>query len=402
MSADPVTTPVAFGAGRIAGLDLWRAVLMSAGVFVHGSLWLPPTPLFVAVGDASQAFRMGAFYAISGVLSALALAKRDPLQWLRQRLLQLGIPAFFALTIFSPLIWYVVTSSRASVFGWPLLPFEWHHLWFLFGLMLYSVLAVMLHNFDRRTGLIGRLDTTAGAGSGRVAILAVAALGACLLGTATPLIFATLSPGSVRSFGNVQLIFGYLPMFLLGFVLARSPRLCGHFHATRRFSVVICLGMTVAYAVSHLVGPLMPLANYVRFVAATLCPPVAFVLIFGSAMMVRRVPLPLLRLSEASYTIYILHYPICVLINVTIAIHVEPIVAYFLSVVASGAASFAFHVLAVERSSALKLLVNGKPTRRSGSFQPTSPPDGSAGEPDPADEMGQRRGSGPKSATGPV
>lgn len=346
---------------------------------------------------------MGAFYAISGVLSALALRKRDPLQWLRQRLLQLGIPAFCALTVFSPLIWYAVTFSRAAVYGWPLLPFEWHHLWFLFGLMLYSVFAVMLHNVDFRSGLIARFDAAAGTGSGRIAVLAVAALGACLLGAATPLIFATLPAGYVRSFGNVQLIFGYLPMFLLGFVLARSPRLCRQIHATSRFCAVICIGMSVAYAATHLVGPLMPLAGYVRFVAAALCPPAAFVLIFRSAMTVRSVPPLLLHLSEASYSIYVLHYPICVLINATLAIDVEPIVAYFLSVLASGAASFAFHVFAVERSPALKLLINGKPTQQPGSLEWTPPPpDGSACEAVPADETNQHPGGEPASSTGSV
>lgn len=361
MTPGSTRAPVALGAGRIAGLDLWRAILMSAGIFVHGSLWLPPRALFVIVGDASQAFRMGAFYAISGILSALVLGQRDPPEWLRQRLLQLGIPAFCALVLSSPLIWYVVTSHRAAAYGWPLLPFEWHHLWFLFGLMLYSGVAAMLHTVDRRTRLIERLDGAATTGSGRIAILAVAALGAALLGMSTPLILATLPTAYLRSFGNVQLIFGYLPMFLFGFVLARSPRLCSEIHATRRFCIVICVGMTAAYGATHLVGPLVPLAGYVRFVAAALCPPAAFVLIFGSAMAVRRVPPLLQHLSQASYTIYILHYPICVVINVTLAADIEPILAYGLSVTASAAASFALHVLAVERSPLLRLLLNGKP-----------------------------------------
>lgn len=350
----------ALEARRIAGLDLWRAVLMAAGLFVHGSLWLPPKLLFVAVGDASQAFRMGAFYAISGLLSALALERRDPTLWLRNRLFQLGIPAFCALVVFSPLIWYTVAHSRAAAFGWPLLPFEWHHLWFLFGLMLYSVFAVLLHRADSRFGLISRLDGVAEEGSGRVAILAVAALSACSLSVTGPLTLAILPRGYSQAFGNVQLISGYLPLFLLGFIIARANRLFDMVIAERRFCALLCAIVTAAYFATHFINSLVPLASHVRFIAATLCPPAAFAIILGSAISIRRVPAFLRHLSDASYTIYILHYPISVFINARLAVHVEANAAYVLSVIASGSMSFAFHVIVVQRSSVMRLLINGK------------------------------------------
>lgn len=346
--------------GRIAGLDAWRALLMSAGLFVHGSLWLPPAPLFSVIGDASQAFRMGAFFAISGFLTARALGRRAAGPWLKRRLVQLGIPACAGLTVLSPLIWLAVATSARARFGWPLLPFEWHHLWFLFGLILYSAIAVVLHDADRRLRLIARLDALTDARSGRVAVLIAATVSACLLGAALPLLRWIVPPSHFHSFGNAQLIAGYLPMFLLGFILARADRLRARVVAAHGFGLAICVGMVIAYAAAHLLAPLAPLADYVRFIAAALCPPAAFLLILRSALAIRRVPALVGHFSEASYTVYILHYPISVLINTHFATGVEPHLAYFLSILASGSASFAFHVLVVQRSPALALLLNGK------------------------------------------
>lgn len=362
MSVGVLVRPGASATGHIAGLDLWRALLMMAGIFVHGSLWLPHHPLFTLVGDASQAFRMGCFFAISGLLSAKALERRDPARWLRRRCIQLGIPALCALGTLSPLIWYAVRDSNASALGWPLLPFEWHHLWYLFGLILYSMMAVGLDLADRRGQLIRRLDDSAGR-NGRVIVLATAATSAALLGAATPVLRAILPPDYLPSFGNAQLIAGYMPMFVMGFVLARAGRLCRHVIAEQGWCMTICLGVAAAYMAAHSIRALTPFIDHVQFVAASLCPPVVFALILRSVAAIRHVPAVLKQLSDASYTIYILHYPVSVLLNVYVADEVEPAVAYVLNVLASGAACFALHVLVVRRSPTLLLLINGKVSR---------------------------------------
>ncbi|MGW8281000.1 hypothetical protein ACWGK7_16075 [Sphingomonas aurantiaca] len=64
--------------GYIIGLDTWRAALMLGGVVLHGSIGLPALGLFVAIDMISQTFRMGTFFGIAGILTAIALAKRAP------------------------------------------------------------------------------------------------------------------------------------------------------------------------------------------------------------------------------------------------------------------------------------------------------------------------------------
>lgn len=66
---------------RIAGLDNWRALLMLAGIFLHATTVQEiDRPVFVLIAKTSSNFRMGTFFAVAGLLSLLAIAKRgaDP------------------------------------------------------------------------------------------------------------------------------------------------------------------------------------------------------------------------------------------------------------------------------------------------------------------------------------
>lgn len=347
--------------GRIVGLDAWRALLIAGGLFVHASFRLAPTALSTAVETASTGFRMGAFFAISGFFAGLILPRRAPLAWLRGRLVNLGTPALFGMVVLSPLVWAMVEWAPATP-GRLLLPYEWHHLWFLFALIPYSVIAVALEQADRRFRWLARLDALVGEGaaSGRIAMLTVALTGAALFGLAPRAMHAWLAPHHVVAFANLQSIAGYLPMFLFGGVLARCPRLrAAVFGAWRVAVAVTLLGAIGVVAMS--VGVLGDTAfQYMRFVLATTCPPAVFGLILRAAFAVRQVPRFVQRVADASYTIYLLHLPVAVAFNVTIGRLLEPTAAYLLCVLVAGIASYAAHRLAARHLPALLLVLNGR------------------------------------------
>ncbi|THG36742.1 hypothetical protein E5988_16550, partial [Sphingomonas olei] len=96
---------------RIAGLDAWRATLMLGGLLLHGSLWQPPQALFTAVGVVSSAFRMGSFFALSGLLCGFALRKRTSREWLVRRLVQIGLPMSFGWGVLCPLVLLLCQSA---------------------------------------------------------------------------------------------------------------------------------------------------------------------------------------------------------------------------------------------------------------------------------------------------
>ena len=362
--ADAPRAP-SLGAGRLDGLDLWRALLMLGGLFVHASMCLPSQPLFSVVGDASSAFRMGCFFAVSGLLSAMVLERREPSAWLSKRLGTLGVPAVFGILTISPLVWALVEATRGPAVRPALMPFEWHHLWFLFALMLYSVGAAALHLFDRRTAAIARLDGLVARGSVAVAVLLVAAASALLLGLSPPVLEASLAPDYAHSFRSVQQIVGFAPMFLLGFLLGRMPRLRERAVGSVGLAVAILAAAAAAYALVKLHPAFLAHRDTVRFVMAALCPPAAFLLILRSALAIRRVPRIARQLADASYTIYLLHYPLAVAFNTQLAPGMEPHLAWAACILAAGLGSFAIHQLLVTRSPALQFVLNGKrPQRR--------------------------------------
>ena len=102
------------------GIDLFRAVLLLGGPFVHSANIDPAFNGPVSFG--SGLFRMAAFFAISGFLGAQTCGKPH---WLENRMIQVGIPALTGLLIINPMLamaggsggeglgvyWFLVTCS---------------------------------------------------------------------------------------------------------------------------------------------------------------------------------------------------------------------------------------------------------------------------------------------------
>ena len=82
--------------GRIDGLNVWRALLMLGGMATHATIMREDVAGLALIANLSHAFRMGAFFVISGLLTGFALLRRPrPELWLRDRLIQIGIPTVF-------------------------------------------------------------------------------------------------------------------------------------------------------------------------------------------------------------------------------------------------------------------------------------------------------------------
>jgi peptidoglycan/LPS O-acetylase OafA/YrhL len=160
------------------------------------------------------------------------------------------------------------------------------------------------------------------------------------------------------------LIAGYLPTFFFGLLLARSEPVRERLLDAWRICAVIVSGAGLFYALVCL-GLIDPLEQHVRVIGASLCPPAAFVLILRSALQVRRVPAFVGSLSDASYTIYLLHVPAAVAINTRMApLGFHPNVQYALTIVIAGVGCWLIHRLVVRRSATAALLLNGRLPRR--------------------------------------
>lgn len=336
-------------------------MLMCGGLLVHASVAIEPVALFRVVDIVSQAFRMGAFFALSGYLTGLALRRRAARDWLPGRLRQLGIPAAVGVLLLSPLVWLLHASSPALDHRPapipPTMPFEWLHIWFLFGLIVYSLAACLVDWLDRRDDLIATIVRVV---PQRAVLLTVATATALLFAATPPALRLVLSPSMIHAYSNVQLIAGYLPTFLFGFILARSPYLQDAILADwRRAAAIVGVVALILCLVLADVAP--GLEDHARFLAAAICPPAALVLILRSTLTMGRIPETVRRIADASYTVYLLHVPIAVAINTRMApLGWDAHVQYGCAVVLTGASSYAVHRLLVRRSAILSLLLNGK------------------------------------------
>jgi glucan biosynthesis protein C len=361
---------------RIEGLSMWRAILMLGGVILHGAIGLEHIPVFAAIPLISHAFRMGSFMLISGLLCGYALARRrSPLAWLGRRTVQIGMPLLVGLLVICPLIGYMLDDLPDRT-RWPfVIAQDWYHLWFLVALLAYAPLSYAFHQWDRRSGAIARIEralTNRSIGSSRSAqtiILLATALACCALMMLTRQVLAGQTPPRYAApLSHIQLMLGYAPFYLLGFLLARSPMLFRTMTHSIRTPVIIlvCVGITYASWFGGASLALDPLrraivGDLVELIGMAVCPPAASILILRSAVKIRTIPTIVRRFADASFTIYILHFPIIIATKlILVRVSWNPYAEFAFTVALASAVAYAAHVLLVERYAPAAFLLNGR------------------------------------------
>lgn len=359
----PAIDALSVSDGRVPGIDLWRALLMLGGIVLHASILKRERPLFLAVEILSGSFRMGAFFMLSGVLTGIALGRHaDPSRWFRRRLIRLGVPMLFGVLVICPLLNLLI----AALLGVSP-PSRIHHFWFLVALLLYTSFVFLLEDAERRSAKVTRFAVTlARIRDGQPwVVLAVAALSAGLMALTAA---ASAARGDALEVTPALQIFGDAPLFLLGYLVSRSGALRATLLGSWRFPVFLILTVAAAYAIwfgglatrfDAEAGARMQFG--LRIAGACCCAPAASLLILRSALRIRHVPAPLQRLSDASFTIYIVHYPLLALLNIGFKhIHWNPYLEYGIAGVIGGIASYGFHRAVVRRSALARLLFNGE------------------------------------------
>ncbi|MEK6782968.1 MAG: acyltransferase family protein [Bacteroidota bacterium] len=156
--------------GRRYDLDWLRMSAIIILLFFHTGMWFNEWGWHVKNNETSVTFqywmiwshyfRMPLLLFISGAGTYLALGKRTPRQFVRERFRRLFIPLVFGMfVIVPPQIYYEHIKEYNSyldfyktVFNFVPYPkgsFSWHHLWFILYLFLYSMMVLPLLNFLR-------------------------------------------------------------------------------------------------------------------------------------------------------------------------------------------------------------------------------------------------------------
>jgi peptidoglycan/LPS O-acetylase OafA/YrhL len=171
-------------------LDWLRLIAIVILLFFHTGMWFNHWGWHVKNNELSYTFqywmvwshyfRMPLLLFISGAGTYMALGKRTPTQFRRERFRKLFIPLVFGMfVVVPPQIYYEHIKEYSgywdfykTVFNFVPYPkgsFSWHHLWFILYLFIYSLLALPLLKFLKSTAsqkfknkVVSMLGTPAG------------------------------------------------------------------------------------------------------------------------------------------------------------------------------------------------------------------------------------------------
>lgn len=378
--------------GRLWHLDWLRAGAMLLGIPYHAGLiytpglgWFVASPegsnLIAAVTGLLGSMRMGLFFWIAGLLTAIVLARRAPWRWLLGRLRRLGVPLITATLLLCPVVMAANAYRKARDEGasigsvWLDLlsqpgPHWVGHLWFLQTLLVFSLLAVLLRRpIGRVSERMAQMAAARGGVDLRVVLFVAALIGVWRLGVngGWHLVSTQLAPHPTLSMIKIEPMLDYAPFFLLGMAmpdipvprLARDPAAWLILVAAALVFVAVWREPDLAHKIARYgAGGMLGVLGG------------AMILSLASALVSRRTP-AIDALVAASFTLYLLHYPIVVWVGTLLqTVALPPLFEYALCIGAALAGSLLLH-RAISASPTALLLMNGT---ASGAHRPHSLP----------------------------
>ena len=376
-----MSTPPSTTSSRIFFLDSMRGILMVLGVLLHASqifnpdhgwkIWSENSSVAAAVlVEIVHAFRMPAFFVVSGFFFVVSLLRYTPGSVLKDRLTRLLIPLLvvgFTLNVLQQ--WVLSRTGFGEPFDFRrfVVSGEWvSHLWFLINLLVYALIAAalaMLATGPAAAALRQRLAWL-GRQHPLVFMLLLAAWGPVM-----PMLDRLGVPVYQRFLGflSVYSLLDYLPFYVFGVVLAANKRL---FTAFCEMSPLMASGLLVAALVaSKFLGaipePSMPVRGAMLYVTELVSwASVALCFWVFARVFTRRSKYGDL-LAGASYSIYLFHHLLVICFGIVlINLRVPVLPSLLIIVVCATTLSLLIHQFIVSKSSLLRLLFNGVPLKK--------------------------------------
>jgi glucan biosynthesis protein C len=223
-------------------LDWLRLIAILILLFYHTGMWFNTWGWHVKNSDTSVAFnywmvwlhfwRMPLLLFISGAGTYMALGKRSPREFARERFRRLFIPLVFGMfVIVPPQIYYEHIDEYSGywdfyktvfeIVPYPKGSFSWHHLWFILYLLIYSLLLIPFLNYIRspRSQALRNLAAkwmTPAAGMIFFPILVL---------FTTQLVLRPYFPEETHDLTDLAFFVYYMCFFLFGMLFYSEPRL---------------------------------------------------------------------------------------------------------------------------------------------------------------------------------
>jgi glucan biosynthesis protein C len=367
-------------------MDSLRATLIIAGVFFHAALpyrtvghWNVQEARgavgFDYLTSALTLFRMATFFMVAGFFCALTFSLHKASANLRRRLMVFGVPLLTFVVTIQPIQFALRWSNEhptggASSSGSPEF---WRayfatgafisHLWFLVNLIVYYIVVrgamELLEHFPRlREGSLRLLRSLPGK-----ILRSKTALSFASVALLEPWIHLVSHWIPVVPGLDAAELLAYLPFFLVGFLLYKSPEALDDFCVVRLEDFLVLFGgiglLSSGWMAGHFLHELL---------LACISWQAAWTVGGGLLSVFRRwfnVESPAARaVSDASYTIYLFHHLVVIVLATTFLGTAMPggvAVKYTIVVVLTCMATFALHHYVIRKSMFLSKLFNGRP-----------------------------------------
>lgn len=356
-------------------LDSGRALASFLGIVYHAALifvsagWLitaPEThtvPMLRIYTDYINLFRMPLFLFISGYFAAYAVRKYRLKDFTVRRLTRLGIPFAATLLTFGfieKVYVYKFWDGDLAFLPNTVIPwsphFQMSHLWFLYYVLVFSFVLYLGLMLLRRYPF--KLFNRFRPGGKYADVLFLAGIFG-FFAVCGMLFIVTDFDHQLLSFLTIG---SYFPYFMLGAVAyLRRDELHGKFFALSRlrFAVLFIL-LIISYILSARLSGIVP---YTNTLLDTLPRYFSLILVLGLLYRLLNKPNRVLTyMSESSYSVYLLHHPVIVVIGYHYVRHFElqsPLLGYVLVLTASVIVTYAIDYLLVRSTRWGKFLFTG-------------------------------------------
>lgn len=355
-------------------MDSMRSVLMMLGVVLHSAnVFIPEqswliysertTPVATLLVEAIHAFRMPAFFVVSGFFCALTIGKYKAKKFAEIRLKRIAIPLLVTALTFNSVQAYFLNTSGFRIFnakdyfldgGWV------SHLWFLNNLIIYfSVAALLAWFLETPIRKLGNFIASIFTKIPLFLIVLFMPLTAIIILASNKIGFPLYS--SLLGVFNTYDLLIYAPFFVFGSILAANIQLLYRFATINpvvSIPVVIACEYFSAFFPSDNRVTALVVNTYLNFLATwfliTLCF-YLFHLFFNRQSSMWRF------LSDASYSVYLFHHLFVVLVGyIIIQLPLNPLLSLSLLICIVGTITICMHKYLVMRIPVLSFLYNGK------------------------------------------
>jgi glucan biosynthesis protein C len=305
--------------------------------YQEGILGMPTAAVYVAFLGLCQAFFMGLLFLLSGYFTAPAYDKKGGHQFLKDRLIRLGIPMVVFLGLVEPAVDYVVTQVNGTFHG-SFLSYYSKYIFFGYGIM-WFILALLLFAFAYAGWRRIQPKPTKSRPLPKNAVIFAFAL---LLGAVSFAIRQVFPMNYFSPLFSFQYAFftQYIALFIVGLIAFRSNWLMTIPKETGKLWSKIALALLAFYLVifipTMLTGGLTSILGGFHWQAAAYA---FWEQLFGIAVMISltvwfREKLNfqnglMKALSDSSFTAYIIQVPVLVLLALSFQSIQLPLLAKF-------------------------------------------------------------------------